>query len=477
VGQAAWEEINEGFPGADYGWPTTEGPTDDPAFVGPTYAYSHFGTWPDIGCAVTGAAFYAPEVPVFPAAYVDGFFFGDFCGKYVRYLDAATDLPVNFAFDVQGNVTDLDVGPDGSLYYLARSSEGDRPDDYGGVYRISYTASLAPQITAHPESQTIFLGDPVTFVAAALEATGYQWQRDGVDIPGATATSYSLPSVALLDDGAEFQLVATNGFGSTTSSAALLTVTTNQAPTASITVDGPRELFFAGDLIQFSGTADDPEDGPLGATAFTWRVDFHHDEHFHPFFPPTGGISAGEFTTASAGETAPDVWYRIHLRVEDSEGRAFTTSEDVFPELATFSLETVPTGLQVTLDGQPHTAPHVVTGVVNLIRQLGAPDPQMLGGMKYRFDHWSDAGARQHAIAVPPGETTYTAFYTLAMACDNGLDDDSDGLIDLADAGCVSRSDNGEFNPPPSEWGCGLGPELLVVVPILAAMRRRSGAR
>jgi glucose/arabinose dehydrogenase len=413
VGNAAWDEINEGSPGADYGWPTTEGPTDDPAFVGPTYTYSHFGIYPDQGCAVTGAAFYAPDVPVFPAAYLDGFFFGDFCGRYVRYLDAATDVPVNFAFDLRGDLTDLDVGPDGSLYYLARSSDGDRQDDNGEVYRISYTASLAPQITAHPESQTILLGDPVTFVAAALEATGYQWQRDGVDIPGATTTSFSLPSVALLDAGAEFQLVATNGFGSTASSAAVLNVTTNQAPAATITVDSPRALFFAGDLVQFSGTADDPEDGPLDAAAFTWRVDFHHGTHFHPFFPPTNGISAGEFTTASEGETAPDVWYRINLQVEDSGGRSFATSEDVFPELAMFSLETDPPGLQVTLDGQPRAAPHAVTGVVNLTRRLGVPDPQTLGGMTYQFERWSDAGARQHAIAVPLGPTTYTAFYTL----------------------------------------------------------------
>lgn len=420
VGQAAWDEINEGLPGADYGWPTTEGPTADPAFVSPTYAYSHFGIFPDWGCAVTGAAFYAPEVPVFPPQYRDGYFFGDFCGRYVRYLDAATHAPTNFAFGLPGDVTDVDVGPDGSLYYLVRSSGGDRLDDEGALYRIAYTASLAPQITAHPESQTILLGDPVTFSAAALEATGHQWQRDGVDIPGATATSYSLPAVALLDDRTEFQFVATNEFGSTTSSAAVLTVTTNRAPTATIAVDAPRELFFAGDLIQFTGTAEDPEDGPLDPSVFTWRVDFHHGTHFHPFLPPSGGVGAGEFTTALEGETSPNVWYRIHLRVEDSEGRASATSEDVYPELATFSLETDPTGLQLTLDGQPLTAPHSVTGVVNLTRRLGAPAVQTLGGITHQFAGWSDSGARQHAISVPPGQTTYTAFFTAVTTSTTG---------------------------------------------------------
>ena len=32
VGQNTWEEINDGIAGANYGWPTTEGPTTDPQF-------------------------------------------------------------------------------------------------------------------------------------------------------------------------------------------------------------------------------------------------------------------------------------------------------------------------------------------------------------------------------------------------------------------------------------------------------------
>src|SRR5881398_3001641 len=43
VGQDTWEEINDGHAGANYGWPTSEGPIDppDPRFRGPIYAYSH----------------------------------------------------------------------------------------------------------------------------------------------------------------------------------------------------------------------------------------------------------------------------------------------------------------------------------------------------------------------------------------------------------------------------------------------------
>src|SRR5262249_5891419 len=37
VGQNAWEEINEAFAGANYGWPAAEGASSDPSFRGPLH--------------------------------------------------------------------------------------------------------------------------------------------------------------------------------------------------------------------------------------------------------------------------------------------------------------------------------------------------------------------------------------------------------------------------------------------------------
>lgn len=56
VGQNTWEEVNEGTPGANFGWPTTEGPTTDARFNGPVYAYKHSNSTPS-GCAITGGTF------------------------------------------------------------------------------------------------------------------------------------------------------------------------------------------------------------------------------------------------------------------------------------------------------------------------------------------------------------------------------------------------------------------------------------
>ena len=65
-------------------------------------------------------------------------------------------------------------------------------------------------------------------------------------------------------------------YGWDTGGAATLTVTPNQAPTASITITSglTNGKFVAGKTITFSGTATDPEDGPLAASAFTWKVEY-----------------------------------------------------------------------------------------------------------------------------------------------------------------------------------------------------------
>src|SRR5207244_2651127 len=58
VGESTWEEIDPGQPGANYGWPATEGQTTNPVYKSPVYYYCH-----DQGCAITGGAFYSPSTP------------------------------------------------------------------------------------------------------------------------------------------------------------------------------------------------------------------------------------------------------------------------------------------------------------------------------------------------------------------------------------------------------------------------------
>ncbi len=57
--------------------------------------------------------------------------------------------------------------------------------------------------------------------------------------------------------------------------------------------------------------------------------------------------------------------------------------------------------------------------------------------------------------------------------CNDGLDNDGDGKIDLADPQCTYAFMNLEATAS----SCGLGPELTVVLPVLAALRARRRAR
>jgi glucose/arabinose dehydrogenase len=132
VGQGAWEEINDGLPGANYGWPDTEGPTTDPNFESPFYAYDRRGTGE---CAIAGGAFYNPITTQFPAEYAGLYFFADLCKGWIHTVDPATADVNDFATGIAAPV-DLQVSDDGSLYYLARGASSNA----GVLYRITVPA-------------------------------------------------------------------------------------------------------------------------------------------------------------------------------------------------------------------------------------------------------------------------------------------------------------------------------------------------
>ena len=414
VGQNTWEEINDGLPGANYGWPDTEGATSDPRFVTPIYAYSSNSGTP---CAITGGAFYPSVTQQFPAEYENDYFFADYCAGWIKRLDPSSgDIPDTFASGIASPV-DLKVGTDGSLYYLARGSGG-------VVYRISYTAN-APSITTHPSSQTVAPGASVTFSvrASGLPPLQYQWQRNGVNIAGATAQDYTTVAAAG-DNGARFRAIVSNANGNVLSNDAILTVTSNQPPTGTITQPVAGTLYSGATVINYAGTATDPEDGTLGAAAFTWRIDFHHDTHSHPFIAETTGATSGSFTVPTTGHTETNVWYRISLIVRDSAGATPTQPifRDVHPRTVSLTIATNPPGLQLRLDAQPTPTPLPFTSVVGIVRGLEAPLTQSSGGTTYEFVSWSDGGAATHNISTPSANTTYTATYRVATGgTGNGL--------------------------------------------------------
>ena len=129
VGQNTWEEINLGVAGANYGWPTTEGPTAVSGITGPLLAYRHGATNPPgsgpggffTGCAIAGGTFY-PDTGPFPAAYRGNYFFADLCTNFVARLDLANGNAVYSFGAVTGGPVDMLVANDGALLVLTRAS-------------------------------------------------------------------------------------------------------------------------------------------------------------------------------------------------------------------------------------------------------------------------------------------------------------------------------------------------------------------
>jgi glucose/arabinose dehydrogenase len=126
VGNATWEEIDDGRAGTNYGWPLIEGPSANPAYLSPVFAYNHSN-----GCAIVGSAFYAPAVANFPSNFVGNYLFGDYCNGWLRRLTNGTGA-ADFLTGLN-YLVDIKVGPDGALYVLRRVTSLN-----GTVYRISW---------------------------------------------------------------------------------------------------------------------------------------------------------------------------------------------------------------------------------------------------------------------------------------------------------------------------------------------------
>ena len=144
VGQSAFEEINPGIKGANYGWPTAEGPSSNPAFTNPIFSYDH-----TVGQAVIGGYVYRGTSDGLQGQY----FYADLGGKVFtlqftggtwvsteRTSQITTDAgaintPTSFGEDGHGDLYITDA--DGDVFRLtpvvASADQGDNLSGNGGA--------------------------------------------------------------------------------------------------------------------------------------------------------------------------------------------------------------------------------------------------------------------------------------------------------------------------------------------------------
>ncbi len=82
------------------------------------------------------------------------------------------------------------------------------------------------EIVRHPVSVSVLEGKTASFsvIARGTPAPSYRWQKNRVDISGATSSFLTTPPVTRADNGAAFRCIVTNAYGTATSNEAVLTV-------------------------------------------------------------------------------------------------------------------------------------------------------------------------------------------------------------------------------------------------------------
>jgi len=122
-----------------------------------------------------------------------------------------------------GSVQSTDSG---SYRLIAANAYGSATSTVANVTVVVPTP-VAPTITASPQNLTRTVGEFASFTVSASGSTPltYQWQKNLVNISGATNFTHTIPSVALGDIGT-YRCIVANSQGSATSSSATLTVNT-----------------------------------------------------------------------------------------------------------------------------------------------------------------------------------------------------------------------------------------------------------
>ena len=440
VGWNEWEEINRVADVTDstaenFGWPCYEGSPRQPGYDGqnlpicetlygqsgavtpPYFAYRHSDhvipseSCPVGGSSIAGLSFAFYTGGPYPPEYEGALFFADYTRKCIWAMEKGGTIlpsPSNIKGFVGGaaNPVDLQLGPDGMLYYVDIGG--------GGIRRIEYTAAAnqPPVAVAEASATSVAVGSSVSFDGSSSsdpngDSLTYAWDLDGdgaFDDSTAATTTWTYNSAGTV----RVSLQVSDGGGGTATDAVTIGI---GLPTVTIASPSPALRWAVGDAVSFSGSATDNQGAEIPASNLTWRLVLKHglcpDCHDH-FLQTYSGVSSGSFTT-------PDHDYptelELSLTATDASGLGNSTSVRLLPKTSTLTFQTSPAGLKLAFNGVTATAPFSRTVIVGSTNSVSAPSPQVLKG-KQTFRTWTDGvTAASRTIVAPTASATYTASF------------------------------------------------------------------
>lgn len=174
--------------------------------------------------------------------------------------------------------------------------------------------NVPPTIATQPASQSVAPGASVSFTisAAGTAPLTYQWRKDGANLAGATAVTYSLAGVQTASAG-NYSVVVTNLAGSATSANANLTVTIPAGPPI-ITIQPEHQAVAPGGSVTLSVAA-----SGTGTLSYQWTK--------NGLNIPGATSSAYSITNAQLAHSG-----RYHVTVANPSGA--TTSAPAFLNLS-----------------------------------------------------------------------------------------------------------------------------------------------
>jgi glucose/arabinose dehydrogenase len=438
VGWSTWEELNLVRGGENFGWPCFEGffpqplyqqalpphpfttPCGGPIFgvLTPPLLSCHHGD-PSLlqpagihydengnplsqgfnGNSMLAGCFYSGGA--YPAAFNGRMFFADYAQRWIRTLEFDSNhVPVaihKFGKDV-GNVVDMERHPlTGDVWFLSLDGETSR------LLQLHYGTNLTPVVLAGASPANGPLPLQVQFQATSsfdpdADPLTITWDFGDLSAP---ATGPQVQHTYATAGSFLAQVTATDPLGA--SAGLQIPIWAGNSPPI-VVLNSPLQgdLFEAPHTLQLSGSATDPEDGPLGVQ---WTINLIHDNHLHPgIYTSTNPNDTFELLEHSGiGELN---YFEIQLSATDSQGLRTMQRAFVYPEHNVLDVSGKATPISRLQALNPPSSLGGGNPDIEVVRDGVYPPPSAPSSQQYDSFHYGEQGSDDwigYEIVPPSG--------------------------------------------------------------------------